>query len=176
MASPSTRQYFQFQQQILGSLKARSESNELRLRNEINMVRTMCGGPLIWARTDHHQAFNLVSQNQNQTTALINRAARHDAQTVRAISIVTLIFLPATFVSVCGSVIISSSIIRALTVHQTLFSMTFFNFSPGTDTQKESWNVSNHLWVYFSVAVPFTVLTMAAWLWWQHSLHRGYTI
>lgn len=36
---PQTRQSFQFQRQMLRSLKARSESNQLRLQNEINFVR-----------------------------------------------------------------------------------------------------------------------------------------
>lgn len=33
-----TRQYMQFQHQMFASLKARSEANELRLRNEVNLV------------------------------------------------------------------------------------------------------------------------------------------
>ena len=34
-----TRQYIQFQRQMLVSLRARSEANQLRLQNEINFVR-----------------------------------------------------------------------------------------------------------------------------------------
>lgn len=35
---PQTRQYMQFQRQMLVSLRARSEANQLRLQNEINFV------------------------------------------------------------------------------------------------------------------------------------------
>jgi len=35
---PQTRQYMQFQRQMLVNLKARSEANQLRLQNEINFV------------------------------------------------------------------------------------------------------------------------------------------
>jgi len=34
-----TRQYLQFQSQMFASLRARSEANELRVRNEVNLVR-----------------------------------------------------------------------------------------------------------------------------------------
>lgn len=38
-ALPQTQQYLHFQRQMLKSLKARSEANQLRLQNEINFVR-----------------------------------------------------------------------------------------------------------------------------------------
>lgn len=45
--------------------------------------------------------------------------------------------------------------------------MTFFNFSPGSGTQPGAWVVSPQIWVYFVVAVPLTLLTIAAWILWQ---------
>ena len=38
-ALPQTQQYLHFQRQMLKSLRARSEANQLRLQNEINFVR-----------------------------------------------------------------------------------------------------------------------------------------
>lgn len=91
------------------SLAKRSDSNEERLRNEINL------------------AFNVVNQQ--------------DAKAVRIISVVTLLFLPATFVS-------------------TLFSMSFFSFQPPYD---HKWGVSPKIWIYFAVTVPLTVATVVVW-------------
>lgn len=45
--------------------------------------------------------------------------------------------------------------------------MTFFNYSPGNDTQSDAWVVSTKIWIYFLVAVPLTILTVAAWFLWQ---------
>lgn len=108
--------------QLIQSLLKRADSNEARLRNEINL------------------AFNTVSQQ--------------DAKAVRIISVATLIFLPATFVS-------------------TLFSMSFFNFQP---PYQVGWGVSPKIWIYFAVAVPLTIFTIVLWfrlsqvLTWLHGI------
>lgn len=96
--------------QLMQSLLKRADSNEARLRNEINL------------------RFNTVSQQ--------------DAKAVRIISVVTLLFLPATFVS-------------------TLFSMSFFSFQPAYQNR---WGVSPKIWIYFAVSVPLTMLTFVIWV------------
>lgn len=45
--------------------------------------------------------------------------------------------------------------------------MTFFDYSPGSSTQPEAWVVSKKIWIYFLVAIPLTILTVAAWFLWQ---------
>ena len=61
---------------------------------------------LIRRRTNRYQAFNIVAQSQSQTTIVLSEAARSDAVAMKAIATVTLIFLPATFVSVCNNILI----------------------------------------------------------------------
>ncbi|RYP36265.1 hypothetical protein DL767_003418 [Monosporascus sp. MG133] len=63
-------EYAKFQLQCLRSLKLRSQSNDKRLENEINL------------------AFNSIAHSDNTV--------------MKSITILTMSFLPATFISVCG--------------------------------------------------------------------------
>lgn len=130
-ALPQTQQYLHFQRQMLRNLRARSEANQLRLQNEINF------------------AFNIAAQSQSETLLSINQETKDDGAAMSAVALVTLTFLPATFVSA-------------------LFSTTFFNFSPPNGSQSEAWVVSKDFWIYWSVTIPLTVITMASWFFWRH--------
>lgn len=72
--------------------------------------------------------------------------AKHDTQTMKTITYVTLLFLPSTFVS-------------------TLFSMEIFDFS--SDLQDGGHiTITRHGWVFLAVALPLTFMTIAlAYLW-----------
>lgn len=86
-------------------------------------------------------AFNLVSQT--------------DQRAMRIISLITLLFLPATFVS-------------------TLFSMSFFNYQTPGETKTE-WGVTYKIWIYAAVAVPLTILGILLWTFgekWMAMLNR----
>ncbi len=81
------------------------------------------------------------------------RASHSDSSTMKAITILTMIFLPATFV--CS-----------------LFGMGFFDFGADNNTQlgPRRMHVAGQFWVYFAVAVPLTVVVLgvcAAWLRWS---------
>jgi Mg2+ and Co2+ transporter CorA len=88
------------------------------------------------------------------------RASRSDSNTMKAITILTMVFLPATFV--CS-----------------LFSMGFFDFTAATTDEDDSnlgpphhrtMRVAGQFWIYFAVAVPLTILVLgmcAAWLQWS---------
>lgn len=85
---------------------------------------------------------------RNEISLAFNLVNQRETKTVRIISVVTLFFLPATFVS-------------------TLFSMSFFNFQPPYD---EGWGVSPKIWLYFAVAAPITALTFVLWSQLDHIL------
>lgn len=93
-------------------------------------------------------AFHITSQHSNLLSAQIAHAAQVDSRAMRTISILGLVFLPGTFISA-------------------VFSMSFFNFTPGTGDQNGSWNVSEKFWLYWVVAIPVTALTIAVWWTWQ---------
>ena len=89
-----------------------------------------------------HRSVSNDARLRNEINLAFNVVNQQDTKAMRIISIVTLTFLPATFVS-------------------TLFSMSFFNF----DQELGSWKMSGWIWVYFVIAVPLTVMTIAVWVW-----------
>lgn len=106
-----------FYEQSASSMHYRAASVKERLGNEIQL------------------AFNSVTQRDAAETIAMGGV-------MRTIALVTLIFLPATFISA-------------------LFSMSFFNYSP----DRQTWSVSNMFWVYWIFALPVTGLTV--WFQWD---------
>lgn len=51
---------------------------------------------------DGSKALNVVAQNQTRATVLISEATQRDSAVMRTVAIVTMTFLPATFVTVCA--------------------------------------------------------------------------
>lgn len=80
---------------------------------------------------------------RNEISLAFNMVSQADTRAMRVISLVTLLFLPATFVS-------------------TLFSMSFFSYQPA-DGPQNKWGVTGRIWIYFAVAGPLTILTVLLW-------------
>lgn len=82
----------------------------------------------------------------------------------------TMVFLPATFVAV-------SLELRALghegpsqlTLTQTVFSMTFFNWNPEQDEKM----MSPWFWIYVVITVVFTLVTMCIWLFFNRRISKS---
>lgn len=92
-----------------------------------------------------------------------------DSAAVRVITIVTLMYLPSSFVSVCLShhfLIPTSDKYRGFTNEelspQGFFGMGFFATS---DDEGVTWAVAPYVWVYVLVAIPLTITTLAYWKW-----------
>ncbi|KAH8751297.1 hypothetical protein F5883DRAFT_578091 [Diaporthe sp. PMI_573] len=79
--------------------------------------------------------------NISGTNIAIAKATQADSRQMRSISVLTMVFLPATFVA-------------------TVFSMTFFNWSPEQDEKI----LSPWFWIYVVITVAFTLVTMCIWL------------
>ncbi|KAG9525612.1 hypothetical protein KCV07_g991, partial [Aureobasidium melanogenum] len=107
---------------------ARSISNEKRLSNEINLV------------------FNMMAQKDNGVNLQIARATRADSVAMKTIAIVTLTFLPATYVSA-------------------ILGMNFFSYNP--ETHGGHITYSPDLWIYFVVSIPLTIAVLTIWWVWQ---------
>ncbi|KAB8278152.1 hypothetical protein BDV30DRAFT_156224 [Aspergillus minisclerotigenes] len=74
------------------------------------------------------------------------KSALVDNTMMKAVAIVSLVYLPGTFVS-------------------GIFGMNFFNFDtnePGAMT----WSLSDNVWLYWLVTIPLTLTTMAVWILW----------
>ncbi|KAL4739569.1 hypothetical protein BDV11DRAFT_187432 [Aspergillus similis] len=118
-----SRQRILHEEKRAHSLKTRSKSLNDRHRNEINL------------------AFNLVSQG-------FGRDARTDSNMMKTVAVVSMVYLPGTFVS-------------------GLFGTNFFSFQadPGN-----TWLMADEFWLYWAVTLPLTLATMVIWaIWhWQH--------
>lgn len=69
---------------------------------------------------------------------------------MKSIALLTMVFLPATFFSVC----LCRTLPPALSdLSQALFSTTFFTFG-----ENGSWEVSSMLWIYWATTVPATIV------------------
>ena len=80
------------------------------------------------------------------TAALYNRINKSDTRSMKTIAVVTLFFLPATFVSA-------------------IFSTGIFNFQAGENPGRER-VISRYGWVYLLVTLLFTGLTLIVWTIW----------
>ncbi|KAF9691615.1 hypothetical protein EKO04_010517 [Ascochyta lentis] len=123
-----SRTQIKFQVQMLQNLLLRSQSNKERLKNEIAL------------------AYNMIAQRDSSVMTGLGEAAKRDSRAMRTIAVVTMAFLPPTFLSA-------------------IFSMSFFNYTP--EPSGVGWSVSDKFWVYWVCAVPLTCLTLAVWFWRQ---------
>ncbi|PVI04460.1 hypothetical protein DM02DRAFT_177767 [Periconia macrospinosa] len=120
---------------MLKNFLARSESNEKRLQNEISLV------------------YNMIAQRDSKTMTLISESAKLDSSDMRAIALVTMAFLPPTFISA-------------------VFSTSFFNYEPAGESSTATWSVSSEFWIYWVFAIPLTCLTMAFWMFWERGRNK----
>lgn len=93
----------------------------------------------------------------------LGHAAKLDSGAMRTIAVVTMAFLPPTFISVS----LSRCLLRGANLSQAVFSMSFFNYAPAQGTEAARWSVSEKFWIYWVLAVPLTCLTIAIWFWQQ---------
>ncbi len=160
-----TRRKMHFYQNMMKSFRGRAQANKERLLNEITLVS--------WSGlTKHHgfakdaQAFNTVAQYDSRIAVQIGQAAQYDSAAMKTIAFLTLAFLPATFISV-NNTYGKRHEEKLLTNTQAIFSMSFFNFTPGTDGLPDKWSISEKFWLYWAVAVPISAATVALWLFWH---------
>ncbi|KAL3427652.1 hypothetical protein PVAG01_01161 [Phlyctema vagabunda] len=101
--------------------------------------------------------FNLMAQRDTQASMSVAESSRkdnlymqdiadatlRDSSSMKTIAVLTMVFLPGTFI--CS-----------------FFSMTMFNWN----NQPNEPLVSSYIWVYFVAMVPLTLLVLAVW-WWK---------
>jgi hypothetical protein len=84
--------------------------------------------------------------------------ANEDNTILKSIAVLTMIFLPATFLSVCTSFLIIRIL---LTSFLALFSTTFFTF--GTN----GWEASGRIWIYWVITIPLSLAVIFLWRVWS---------
>ena len=101
----------------------------------------------------------------------ISEAVHNDSAAMKTIAVLTLTFLPATFVSV-WKFSLPRQVLQQLTALQAVFSMTFFDFSPRNEAHPEAWVVSEKIWIYWVISLPLTIVTILSWFTWQRKFRR----
>ncbi|KAF2691700.1 hypothetical protein K458DRAFT_482429 [Lentithecium fluviatile CBS 122367] len=90
--------------------------------------------------------FSLIAQEENKLSRTVAANSKRDSAAMKTIAVVTMFFLPPTFVA-------------------TLFSMSMFNW--GTEGSGAGLT-SAYFWVYWAVAIPLTFLVVLVWrVWWK---------
>ena len=92
---------------------------------------------------------------------------RQDNAVVKTIAILTMLFLPATFISVSWFPLAGIPFIT-LIHFQALFSTTFFTIN------NDGWHASNKLWIFFVIAVPSTILILVGWRLWLYGPSQSF--
>lgn len=148
-AIEKTQGYMSFQLQMLKNFRSRSQANHERLNNEITLAYNM----IMQRDSKVMMSIGQAAKEDSKVMVAIGQAAKDDSTAMRAIAVVTMAFLPATFTAA-------------------VFSMSFFNFAPGTGAHHGSWTISRKFWVYWAVALPLTGITIATWFLWQGWINR----
>ena len=94
--------------------------------------------------------FNTLAIQDSQTNVFTAHAVRKDSSAMKMIAIMTMLFLPATFVS-------------------SLFGTNFFALQV-SESGSTTLFVSNLWWVYVICAVPLTLVVYIFWLWFSGRL------
>ncbi|PVI03333.1 hypothetical protein DM02DRAFT_726532 [Periconia macrospinosa] len=91
-------------------------------------------------------SFSIIAQEENKLSRDVAHNSKRDSAAMKTIALVTLLFLPPTFVA-------------------TLFGMSMFDWNgekPGTDP------LSSYFWIYWVIAAPLTFAVWFVWrIWWR---------
>ncbi|KAH7632153.1 hypothetical protein B0T09DRAFT_382231 [Sordaria sp. MPI-SDFR-AT-0083] len=123
--------------------------------------------------------YNIIAQKESKLglqmavdQRKLAHAAKRDATSMKSISLLGAIFLPATLLA-------------------SVFSMTFFNFqdqdsdfspagddsaaaSSGGDSAAVTRTVSPSIWVYFAITIPITLIIVVTWFLWDKKREAAY--
>lgn len=129
-----------------------------KLRNECQglLLEVACNQKI--AQSQLEIVYNLVAQRDNKDnlkmakiSADIAAVTKDDSFAMRTIAVMSITFLPGTFVA-------------------SFFSMSMFNWqAAGTDPV-----LSSRFWIYWAVTLPLTLLVFSVWFFWlhQHKKHE----
>ncbi|KAF7589806.1 hypothetical protein BBP40_003615 [Aspergillus hancockii] len=90
---------------------------------------------------------NEINLRNNEASVQMAKSAMVDNTMMKTVAIVSLVYLPGTFVS-------------------GIFGMNFFNFDAQGETGAVTWSLSDNFWLYWLVTIPLTLSTMAIWVLW----------
>jgi len=90
---------------------------------------------------------------------ILTEKATRDSEAIKVITIITILYLPASVVSVCTSYLRSQLLLTSTWI-QNFFSTQFIHFD------NNSVQLSDNAWIYVAVATPLTIVTLFIWFIW----------
>ncbi|TPX17339.1 uncharacterized protein E0L32_012194 [Thyridium curvatum] len=100
--------------------------------------------------------YNIIAQKESKLNLemagqqrRLAHASKRDSTSMKTLSFLGTIFLPATFLA-------------------SVFSMTFFNF------QDKDRAVAPTLWVYFAITIPLTLIIVVSWRYWDRKREKAF--
>ncbi|KAI9885707.1 MAG: hypothetical protein M1823_002472 [Watsoniomyces obsoletus] len=128
-----------------------SRSTEKNMAFQVQMLQNLRSRSEANAKRIQNEialAYHSVAGRDSETMVHVGQATRRDSAAMRIVAVVSMAFLPAMFLS-------------------SLFSTSFFDFTPGNDGRSENWSMSSKIWLYWALVVPLTAGTIGAWYIWQ---------
>ncbi|KAK1961815.1 hypothetical protein LY78DRAFT_661793 [Colletotrichum sublineola] len=124
--------------------------------------------------------YNYIAQAESNLSRQIATNAGLDSTAMKTLAVVTMVFLPPTFIAVSFP---SPFPVQLLCLKvtsggapQTLFSMSMFDwqgFSSAAAAGDTGRTVVPEFWIYWAVSVPLTLAIVVGWRVWWHS-QKGY--
>ena len=103
------------------------------------------------------------ARKENSAIRKLTEKSTKDAAAVKVLTMITLIYLPATVVSVCPS--IESNLNVGLMTWQNFFSTEFVSQKQQSSGSMEV-VVSSNAWLFAAISVPLTLCTILIWWAW----------
>ncbi|CAI9637754.1 unnamed protein product [Alternaria burnsii] len=125
--------------ETLGNLRRRLEAYNANVAFVLGKIRstTQLVSDTIDLKSQH------TTEKVSDQMLILNKSAVEDGTSMRVITVVTLVYLPSTFVA-------------------TFFGMGFF---ASRDDAGVHWTSSPYVWLFFGLAIPLTLLTLGYWRW-----------
>ncbi|KAI3396824.1 hypothetical protein diail_11653 [Diaporthe ilicicola] len=92
--------------------------------------------------------YSKMAQEDNNLNARMAVASSRDSSSMKALAVITAVFLPGEFMS-------------------SLFGMSIFDWQPGSGGGGEDSVVSWRIWIYWGITIPLTIGILVSWrAWW----------
>ncbi|KAK5664127.1 hypothetical protein OQA88_342 [Cercophora sp. LCS_1] len=145
------------------SMESRLEFYQAKLKGIENYAHTT----LERLQIQRAALYNIIAQKESKLglqmageQRRLAHAAKRDSTSMKTLSLLGAIFLPATYLA-------------------SVFSMTFFNFQDqnndnNNNNGEQEKVVSQDLWIYFAITIPITLFVVLFWRWWDQRREKRY--
>jgi len=109
------------------------------------------------------QKLTKAAQEETEQATILTRRAQRDGAAVKALTVITLVYLPTTVVLVSRRLICSTPMLKWM---QNFFSASFIDTAHGEMVLVGRW------WLFLIICLPLTAITICAWQLWVRRQSR----